>query len=402
LKAYYGDRFSPNMTRTPEGYLICHNVPIARTGVQDYMENEIGGTGSNIVHVYRRPEDIFKPSAIASFEGKPVTDNHPPTNLDTSSIAAYMKGIAQNVRRGSGEESNKLLGDLIVYDPNLIAEIDAGKREISCGYNCDYIPNEDGTYDQKNIIGNHVAIVPQGRAGHSVTIKDEKPNPPPRKEKNMKDESILHKMFSAFVKDAEPEEALKAAQAINDCDGGEHSTKDEEPNDPMKEMAAQIAELTKKVDALAAAEQKEAEEKSDTESLDALEKELTKDDDQEEEESVTVPADEMAKDEKPDEEKKDENRPAAEPAAAADSALHIVRALKPIVAGLPKESRKAASDALSKAMRDAMGKKQQTQDKDSVYEKLLKRKPTQDAKAQDNGAFGQNCLKQNPHYKGGK
>ena len=32
--AYYGARISPHMTRTPEGYLICHDVPINRTGDQ--------------------------------------------------------------------------------------------------------------------------------------------------------------------------------------------------------------------------------------------------------------------------------------------------------------------------------------------------------------------------------
>ena len=33
--AYYGARISPHMTRTPEGYLICHDVPINRTGDQE-------------------------------------------------------------------------------------------------------------------------------------------------------------------------------------------------------------------------------------------------------------------------------------------------------------------------------------------------------------------------------
>lgn len=37
MKAYYGDRISPHMTESPEGYLICHDVPIARTGPQEYL-----------------------------------------------------------------------------------------------------------------------------------------------------------------------------------------------------------------------------------------------------------------------------------------------------------------------------------------------------------------------------
>ena len=35
--AYYGTDISPNKTETVEGYLICRNVPIARTGAQQYL-----------------------------------------------------------------------------------------------------------------------------------------------------------------------------------------------------------------------------------------------------------------------------------------------------------------------------------------------------------------------------
>ena len=81
MKAYYGDRFSPHMTRTPEGYLICHDVPIARCGEQQYLPQELGLSGENIITVYRNEDEVFKTTAIASFEGKPVTDNHPSTDV---------------------------------------------------------------------------------------------------------------------------------------------------------------------------------------------------------------------------------------------------------------------------------------------------------------------------------
>ena len=42
MRAFYGSRFSPHMTRTPEGFLICHSVPICRTGTQEYLPQEIG------------------------------------------------------------------------------------------------------------------------------------------------------------------------------------------------------------------------------------------------------------------------------------------------------------------------------------------------------------------------
>lgn len=55
--AYYGDRISPHMTDTPEGFLICHDVPIARTGPQDYLAREmmLDGDPERIVTVPAAP-----------------------------------------------------------------------------------------------------------------------------------------------------------------------------------------------------------------------------------------------------------------------------------------------------------------------------------------------------------
>ena len=40
---YYGTRLSDNLSlREPEGYLLCLNVPVARTGTQDYLPEELG------------------------------------------------------------------------------------------------------------------------------------------------------------------------------------------------------------------------------------------------------------------------------------------------------------------------------------------------------------------------
>ena len=43
---YYGTRLSENISRRePEGYLLCLNVPVARTGVQEYLPEELGLPG---------------------------------------------------------------------------------------------------------------------------------------------------------------------------------------------------------------------------------------------------------------------------------------------------------------------------------------------------------------------
>ncbi len=173
---YYGTRLSANISRRqPEGYLLCLNVPVARTGTQEYLPAEIGLAGTEPVPVYRPEEEVFSPATIASFEGMPVTNDHPPEGVDVTNIRALQKGHAHNVRRGSGEESDLLLADLIITDPALITAIlEEGKREISCGYTYE-LCEENGQYIQRQIRGNHVAVVDAGRAGSRVSIRDEHP-----------------------------------------------------------------------------------------------------------------------------------------------------------------------------------------------------------------------------------
>ena len=171
---YYGTRLSENISkREPEGYLLCLNVPVARSGTQEYLPEELGlQPSSSVIQVYRPEEEVFSPETMASFEGMPVTNDHPPDGVDVSNIRALQKGHAHNVRRGSGDESDLLLADLIITDPQLIHLIlDDGKREISCGYTYE-LHEENGQYIQRKIRGNHVAVVDAGRAGPRVSIKD--------------------------------------------------------------------------------------------------------------------------------------------------------------------------------------------------------------------------------------
>lgn len=195
MRAYYGSRFSPNKTATPEGFLICHNVPIARTGWYEYLGDEIGvaDMSGKVVKVYRSPEEVFSPAAMASFEGKILTDEHPPDLVNPDNATRYAKGAIQNVRQGSGVDSDLLLADLVVYDQQLIDEIQEGKREVSCGYDCIYVDAGDGTYQQQQICGNHVAVVKNGRAGDRVAIKDSKTNPNPEGETRMAKKLVLLK-----------------------------------------------------------------------------------------------------------------------------------------------------------------------------------------------------------------
>ena len=62
---YFGTRLSENISRRePEGYLICLNVPVARTGVQEYLPSELGlpGPDDRLIPVLRPEEEVFSPA----------------------------------------------------------------------------------------------------------------------------------------------------------------------------------------------------------------------------------------------------------------------------------------------------------------------------------------------------
>ena len=233
---YYGTRLSENISRRePEGYLLCLNVPVARTGVQEYLAEELWLTGNSgsppagrLVSVFRPGDEVFSPATIASFEGMPVTNDHPPEGVDISNIRALQKGHAHNVRRGSGEESDLLLADLIITDPALIkAILEDGKREISCGYTYE-LCEENGQYVQRQIRGNHVAVVDAGRAGHRVSIKDRQPGG--HRTDKLKGETVmkksLSKVLARMAKDGDVETVAELIEEMIEPEtaGGEAST----------------------------------------------------------------------------------------------------------------------------------------------------------------------------------
>lgn len=196
---YYANRISPNISRTPKvgdipGSLICERVPIARTGWQPYTPQELKIEAPvPIVQVYRSPEEVFHPAALASFESVPVTDTHPPEFVSPVNWCAYSRGHVTNVRVGNAyADGEYVLADLMIKDASLINKVEPpdGQRETSAGYTYDLVcytcarpPAEcicpedtrDYRYSQINIRGNHVAVVPNGRAGHEVRINDAAP-----------------------------------------------------------------------------------------------------------------------------------------------------------------------------------------------------------------------------------
>ena len=138
--AYYGASISPHIDKTPEGFVICREVPVARAGQQIYLARELGldAAGQDPdqeVTVERMPEDVFAPAALASLEGKPVTDGHPPQNLDAANYALYYKGHVENVRRCGGEYNGKccpaLPGSILPKEDSPIPAVSSAENIFS-------------------------------------------------------------------------------------------------------------------------------------------------------------------------------------------------------------------------------------------------------------------------------
>jgi hypothetical protein len=169
MLSFIGSAITPNISRLGDGSLLCRNVILARGGIQMYRPIELGLEGEKLIPVERPESEVFSPECIASFEGTTVVDDHPgPGHITTTSWRAYAMGHCQNVRIGPRIDGDlTLIGDLVINDSQLIEKVLAGKRQISCGYDCEYVPTDHGSYRQQMIRGNHVAVVVRGRASNA-------------------------------------------------------------------------------------------------------------------------------------------------------------------------------------------------------------------------------------------
>ena len=208
-KYYSVAKLSERISETPEGFLVCEAVPITRAGDLLYSPFETPVTpGQGNTVISRTVEDIHDPATIASFEGKPVTINHPDDFVTPDNWRSLAVGVVQNVRPGDGEDDDKLLADLLITDYEAISAVKGKRlREVSCGYEAEYVEIAPGRGRQENIIGNHVALVAAGRCGSECAIFDHAPrkeNPP------MTMKQKIMGIFGKALDEAMPEETPAA------------------------------------------------------------------------------------------------------------------------------------------------------------------------------------------------
>ncbi|TXG97741.1 MAG: DUF2213 domain-containing protein [Nevskiaceae bacterium] len=165
---------------TDEGYL---KVPgrLARTGIQTYYAFELDMQDRDPmqrIRVYRPESEVFDPESMKSFDGAPITINHPPEGVNIDNRKDLQVGFVNNIRR----DGIYLMGDITITDRAAIKALDNGKNELSNGYAVKYVfglgvsaDGEEFDATQTKIRGNHVAMVDAARCGPACRISDAKP-----------------------------------------------------------------------------------------------------------------------------------------------------------------------------------------------------------------------------------
>ena len=180
MKILAKEKLSEHKYKTPEGYLICVDSVLARTGKQTYTRDELFHDGDETeIEVDRTPEEVFSDATLASFENKPLVVEHPDEDVNSSNIQQYAVGFVRDVKRGELDGEPVMLGTLVITDEQTIKEIEDGEHtDLSCGYDCDI--QDEAEPSQKNIRGNHVALCETGRAGIARivdSVKDDRELP---------------------------------------------------------------------------------------------------------------------------------------------------------------------------------------------------------------------------------
>lgn len=166
------------------GWFEIADNPLSRVGVFDYKGSSIGLTGADadkIFQVYRSADELSSPETLDSFRLVPLIDDHVMLGQSTSnSIPVEQKGAHGVIGDKVWFDANEgmIKGNLKIWSNSQQQKINNGKVDLSLGYKCKYEPcvgNFNGLpfqFVQRDIRGNHVANVNDGRMGDAVSVMD--------------------------------------------------------------------------------------------------------------------------------------------------------------------------------------------------------------------------------------
>lgn len=165
-----------DLRRLNDGSVVV-NGRISRVGIQEYAAYELGldGDPMRIVKVYRPPEEVFAKESLASFDGIPITIGHPGEDVTITNAYKYAKGATSNITR----DNNHVKVTMTIGQKDAVDAMLGGTKELSAGYRfrADMTRGKDENgieYDlvQRDIRGNHVALVDSARCGSTCRVGD--------------------------------------------------------------------------------------------------------------------------------------------------------------------------------------------------------------------------------------
>lgn len=179
--AFAFDRASVR-TYDADGKLHVELTPISKANVCVYYGREIPGCDElglipdKAYRLLRDPEELRK--AADTFNNQPLLNTH----IAVSVLDPPKEAIIGSTGESAEFDGTYLKNSLVIWDVNSIIGVEnKQQREISSSYRyrLDMTPGEyEGeAYDgvMRDIVCNHVAIVPSGRAGPDVFVYDSKP-----------------------------------------------------------------------------------------------------------------------------------------------------------------------------------------------------------------------------------
>lgn len=258
------------------GWFEVRGNPLSKVGVFPYLGSTLDGAPdpTKIYNVYRPAEELADPACLASFRLLPWIDDHVMLGSEENGFTpAERKGVQGVIGEDVYFEEPYVRGNLKVFSEAMARLIEHGKRQLSCGYRCvyDWTPGvwQGIPYQvvQRQIRGNHLALVREGRMGPDVAVLDhtftidamEKITMPDNPEKKDGEGGGEMAEIQAALAKLEPLieqiEALKAKLAGSAPPPAEgDKTVDKEPTDEEKAAAtAAQVDMTAKMGALDAA-----------------------------------------------------------------------------------------------------------------------------------------------------
>lgn len=237
MKILISERLSQNKYKTPEGYLVCVDAILSRTGKQQYQKRELfqdcqDSDADMIIDVNRSDKEVFSEQAMASFENKPVTIEHPSEYVTPDNFNELSVGYLRDIRKGTYAGKPVMLGTLVLTNAEVIEKVESGElTNLSCGYDAECIETTSG-YEFVNIRGNHIALCETPRAGITHIV-----------------DSVVNDVEFKHLTEAERE--LKAALGLYRKVNGSHTRKPGQNEDKQHRQNQynndQVAELNEAI-----------------------------------------------------------------------------------------------------------------------------------------------------------